>query len=121
MAVGLRPGSTSKEDAAIRLQALVVQRQARADARQLPGYPHPPLRARGRQVRRDERLFAVWAVCSHQATPLVNGRVRNCMITCPVHGARFNLETGAALNLPATKPIANYDLRVVDDWIEVRV
>lgn len=69
----------------------------------------------------DERLFAVSAVCSHQAKPLVNGRVRNCMITCPVHGARFNLETGEALNLPATKPIATYDLRVVDDWIEVRV
>jgi 3-phenylpropionate/trans-cinnamate dioxygenase ferredoxin subunit len=35
----------------------------------------------------------------------LNGRVRNCKITCPVHGARFDLETGAALDLPATKPI----------------
>ena len=69
----------------------------------------------------DERLFAVSGVCSHQVKPLASGRVRNCMITCPVHGARFNLETGAALNLPATQPIATYELRVVDDWIEVRV
>jgi 3-phenylpropionate/trans-cinnamate dioxygenase ferredoxin component len=67
----------------------------------------------------DGRLFAVSAICSHQVKPLVNGRVRHCMITCPVHGARFNLETGAALNLPATHPIATYELRVVDDWIEV--
>ncbi|HQY71547.1 MAG TPA: non-heme iron oxygenase ferredoxin subunit [Pseudomonadales bacterium] len=69
----------------------------------------------------DGRLFAVSGVCSHQVKPLVNGRVRHCMITCPVHGARFNLETGAALNLPATQPITTYELRVVDDWIEVRV
>ena len=69
----------------------------------------------------DDRLFAVSAVCSHQVKPLVNGRVRHCMITCPVHGARFNLETGDALNLPATKPIATYEVRVVDDWVEVLV
>lgn len=69
----------------------------------------------------DERLFAVSGICSHQVKPLVNGRVRNCMITCAVHGARFSLETGAALNLPATKPIETYQVRVVDDWIEVLV
>jgi 3-phenylpropionate/trans-cinnamate dioxygenase ferredoxin subunit len=67
------------------------------------------------------RLFAVSNICSHQFKPLVNGRMRNCAISCPVHGARFSLETGAALDLPATKPIPIYEVRVVDDWIEVRL
>jgi 3-phenylpropionate/trans-cinnamate dioxygenase ferredoxin component len=67
------------------------------------------------------RLFAVSNICSHQAKPLMMGRVRNCKITCPVHGARFDLETGEALDLPATKPIDTYEVRVVDDWIEVKV
>lgn len=67
------------------------------------------------------RLFAVSNLCSHQAKPLLGGRVRNCAISCPVHGARFDLETGQALNLPATRPIATYELRVVDGWIEVQV
>lgn len=66
-------------------------------------------------------LFAVSGICSHQAKPLFNGRVRNCKITCPVHGARFDLATGAALDLPATQPIPVYELRVIDDWIEVCV
>ncbi len=66
-----------------------------------------------------DRLFAVSAICSHQAKPLFNGRVRNCKITCPVHGARFDLATGEPLDLPATKPIPVYEVRVVDDWIEV--
>jgi 3-phenylpropionate/trans-cinnamate dioxygenase ferredoxin subunit len=68
-----------------------------------------------------ERLFAVSNICSHQTKPLLNGRVRNCVITCPVHGAKFNLGTGEALNLPATKPIDTYEVRIVDGWIEVRV
>jgi 3-phenylpropionate/trans-cinnamate dioxygenase ferredoxin subunit len=68
-----------------------------------------------------EGLFAVSAICSHQTKPLFTGRVRNCKITCPVHGARFDLKTGEALELPATRPIPTYEVRVVDDWIEVKV
>lgn len=67
------------------------------------------------------RYYAVSNICSHATRPLLMGRVRHCTITCPVHGARFNLETGDALNLPATKPIATYAVRVVEDWIEVQV
>jgi 3-phenylpropionate/trans-cinnamate dioxygenase ferredoxin subunit len=67
----------------------------------------------------NDRLFAIAGICSHQAKPLLQGRVRNLKITCPVHGARFDLVTGEALDLPATKPIQTYETRVVDDWIEV--
>ena len=69
----------------------------------------------------EERLFAVSNVCSHQIKPLVMGRMRNCSITCPVHGAKFDLKTGEAQCLPATKPIPTYEVRVVDGWIEVKV
>ena len=67
------------------------------------------------------KLFAVSNLCSHQDKFLHTGRVRNCKITCPLHGAQFDLATGQATCLPATKPIATYEVRVVDDWIEVSV
>ncbi len=70
---------------------------------------------------RDEQLFAVSNICSHATKPLAGGRMRKCTITCPVHGAKFDLESGEALSLPATKPIPTYELRVEDDWIEVAV
>lgn len=65
------------------------------------------------------KLYAVQNLCSHQDKFLHTGRVRNCRITCPLHGAQFDLATGKATCLPATKPIPTYEVRVVEEWIEV--
>ncbi len=67
------------------------------------------------------KLFAVANMCSHQDKFLHTGRVRNCKITCPLHGAQFDLQTGEATCLPATKSIETYEVQVVDGWIEVCV
>jgi 3-phenylpropionate/trans-cinnamate dioxygenase ferredoxin subunit len=66
-----------------------------------------------------DSFFAVRNLCSHADEPLDCGRMRGSWIACPIHGARFNLETGAAMNPPATTPIQTYPLRIVDDMIEV--
>lgn len=65
------------------------------------------------------RLFAIENRCSHAEQALTCGRVRWGWIACPAHGAKFDLETGEALSLPATDPIATFPLRVVDGWIEI--
>jgi 3-phenylpropionate/trans-cinnamate dioxygenase ferredoxin subunit len=68
-----------------------------------------------------EQIFAVTNVCSHALKPLEKGRMTGNSISCPTHGARFDLATGKPLNPPAFKPIATYAVRVVDEWIEVLV
>jgi 3-phenylpropionate/trans-cinnamate dioxygenase ferredoxin component len=68
----------------------------------------------------NDRLHAVSNICSHANEKLECGRMFKGWIGCPVHGARFELATGRAMNPPAKKPIATYPLRVVDDWIEVQ-
>ncbi len=68
-----------------------------------------------------DKLFAISNICSHNEKPLERGRMGNGWIACPTHGARFDLATGAALNLPAKLPIATYQVRAVEDWIEVLV
>ncbi|CCW16463.1 probable ferredoxin subunit of a ring-hydroxylating dioxygenase oxidoreductase protein [Sphingobium indicum BiD32] len=65
------------------------------------------------------RLFAVANRCSHADEPLACGRIRAGWIACPVHGARFDLETGRAMNPPAKAPIRTYQLRVNGDAIEI--
>jgi 3-phenylpropionate/trans-cinnamate dioxygenase ferredoxin component len=47
--------------------------------------------------------------------------MRGGWLSCPVHGARFDLETGEPLNPPATQPIQTFKVRIVDDTIEVAV
>jgi 3-phenylpropionate/trans-cinnamate dioxygenase ferredoxin subunit len=66
-------------------------------------------------------LFAVANLCSHANEKLECGRLSRGWISCPAHGARFDLATGRAMNPPAKQPIATYPVRVVDDWIEVAV
>jgi len=69
----------------------------------------------------NERLYAVSNICSHAHEKLECGRMSRGWIGCPVHGARFDLATGRAMNPPAKEPIATYEVRVVDAWIEVAV
>ncbi|KHK91196.1 Rieske (2Fe-2S) protein [Novosphingobium malaysiense] len=72
-------------------------------------------------VNSKDKLFAVRNLCSHAYETLECGRVRAGWISCPVHGARFDLETGNPMNPPATLPIETYELRVEGDTIEVAV
>jgi 3-phenylpropionate/trans-cinnamate dioxygenase ferredoxin component len=67
------------------------------------------------------QLYAVENRCSHANECLTTGRMKGTWIACPVHGARFDLTTGRAMNPPAKLPIQVFELRVVDGVIQVRV
>jgi 3-phenylpropionate/trans-cinnamate dioxygenase ferredoxin subunit len=68
-----------------------------------------------------DRIFAVRNLCSHAHEPLDCGRMKAGWLACPVHGARFDLETGAAMNPPATQPIDTFEVRITGDVIEVAI
>lgn len=66
-------------------------------------------------------VFAVRNECSHAYAELDSGRMRDGWIACPLHGARFDLETGQPLKGPATEPIETFAVRVIEGTIEVAV
>ncbi len=66
-----------------------------------------------------DRIFAVRNQCSHAHESLECGRMKAGWIACPVHGARFDLETGAALNPPASTPIDTFEVRIEGEAILV--
>lgn len=68
-----------------------------------------------------DKLFAVRNLCSHANEALDCGRMKAGWISCPVHGARFSLETGQPMNPPATLPIETFEVRVTGDTIEVAI
>jgi len=60
-------------------------------------------------------LFAVSDICSHAEVSLTEGTVTDGKIECWLHGAQFDLSSGAALCLPATKAIDAYSVRVSEE------
>ena len=50
--------------------------------------------------------------CTHAATRLDTGKVKACVVTCPLHGARFDLRDGAVLTGPATRPLTAFTARL---------
>jgi 3-phenylpropionate/trans-cinnamate dioxygenase ferredoxin subunit len=65
------------------------------------------------------RYFAISDLCSHDDGPVAEGDVAGEEIACPRHGARFSLESGKALSLPAVSDIPAYPVRVLDGEIQV--
>lgn len=63
-----------------------------------------------------DRYYAIEDRCSHDDGPLGEGILDPtvCEISCPRHGARFDLRSGAALSMPAVYPVRRYEVRVED-------
>ena len=60
-------------------------------------------------------VYAIDDKCSHGEISLSEGFVgKDNTIECWAHGAKFSLETGEALTLPAYEPVAKYEV-IIDN------
>ena len=66
-------------------------------------------------------FYVVQNMCTHQRAKLEGGRIRNCFISCPLHGARFDLRDGSTKGQLTNIPLTTYAVRVVDGFVEVSV
>ena len=69
----------------------------------------------------DGRIYAFRDNCTHKEFPLSAGALVDGQVECAWHGARFALESGRAVRLPAVKPVRRYEVRIEDDEILVAV
>jgi 3-phenylpropionate/trans-cinnamate dioxygenase ferredoxin subunit len=66
------------------------------------------------------QYFAIADVCSHDNGPVGDGEFDGEFeISCPRHGANFDVRTGKALTFPAVEDIPAYPVRVVEGEIEM--
>lgn len=84
-------------------------------------------------VEVDERLvvlihaaghwYALDDVCTHDGGPLSEGPIDAAAgtIACPRHGAKFDIKSGAALTMPATKPTASHEVKIEGNEVLVRL
>jgi 3-phenylpropionate/trans-cinnamate dioxygenase ferredoxin component len=71
-------------------------------------------------VRTASGVHAIGDTCSHAQVSLSEGFVSGDEIECWLHGASFDLVTGAALALPATQPVPVYTVDERADGIYLR-
>jgi 3-phenylpropionate/trans-cinnamate dioxygenase ferredoxin subunit len=67
------------------------------------------------------RLLAIEDRCSHDDGPLCEGEwePESCVVVCPRHGSRFDLESGIPMSLPAFQAVPTYPVSVRDDGMVV--
>ena len=69
----------------------------------------------------DGQFYAIDNICTHDGGSLDQGELEGNEIECPRHGARFDVTTGAAIQLPAFEPVEAYPVQVEGDTIMVDV
>ena len=69
----------------------------------------------------DGAFFALDNLCTHEEGPLAEGEVEGHEVTCPWHGAKFDIRTGEVLCDPAYDAVARYNVRVTGSDIEVEI
>jgi 3-phenylpropionate/trans-cinnamate dioxygenase ferredoxin component len=65
------------------------------------------------------QYYAIGNTCTHRGGPLCEGEVSGTTVTCPWHGAEFDISTGTNLAPPAPSPVPCYKVRVSGEDIEV--
>ena len=68
-----------------------------------------------------DAFYALSDTCTHRGGPLSEGAVEGTEVTCPWHGARFDIETGAVLGPPAGREVKSYPVRVTNADVEIEV
>ncbi len=59
-------------------------------------------------AKKEGSFFAFADTCTHAECSLGEGELDGFEIICPCHGARFDIQTGKAVALPAVTDVATY-------------
>ena len=65
----------------------------------------------------DGAFYAIDDTCTHRGGPLSEGQLAGQEVTCPWHGAVFDVTTGRVLGPPAPRDVTSFTLRVQGDGI----
>ncbi len=66
-------------------------------------------------------FFAFKNQCSHMELELNDAEIDGEILTCPWHGAQFNIRTGDVVRLPASEPLEKYDVKIEGDKIYIKI
>jgi 3-phenylpropionate/trans-cinnamate dioxygenase ferredoxin component len=65
--------------------------------------------------------FAIDNMCTHEEASLADGEISGFEVTCPLHGAKFDVRSGQVLGPPAYDDVTSYPVRVSGADVEIDV
>lgn len=69
----------------------------------------------------DGEFYATDDTCTHEDASLSGGSLKGELVKCPLHGSRFSLRTGEAMEDPAEEPLRCYPVRVENGTVQVKL
>lgn len=66
-------------------------------------------------------IYAMGGTCTHKGGPLGEGDLDGTVVTCPWHGAQFDVTTGQVVGPPAAQNEPTYEVVVEGEGISVEV
>ncbi len=67
----------------------------------------------------DGSYYAIGNSCTHVGGPLSEGELDGKVVTCPLHGARFDVTSGSVLGPPAGANVPCYRVHVEGDDLKI--
>src|SRR5207247_10592887 len=58
-----------------------------------------------------EAFYALSDTCTHRGGPLSEGTVEGAEVTCPWHGAKFDVKSGSVMGTPPRREVKSYRVR----------
>ncbi|MFB3102113.1 MAG: non-heme iron oxygenase ferredoxin subunit [Alphaproteobacteria bacterium] len=66
-------------------------------------------------------FYATSDTCTHSFASLADGFIEDDCVECPLHGGRFDIKTGAAIEEPCTEDLEIFPVRVDGGTVFVAV
>lgn len=95
-----------------------------AQTSQIPLNEGRAIAVEGREVavfHLEDRFVTIDNRCPHKGGPLCDGIVAGSVVVCPLHGRRFDLDSGAAVRASEPVCVATFVTRVRDGIVQAQL
>jgi len=70
----------------------------------------------------DGKFYAMRSVCNHMGGPLEKGILEGSVVTCPLHGSKWEVTTGKLVRfVRQLPPEPTYEIEVVGDRLFIEI
>ncbi len=95
-----------------------------AETKDVPPGTAKAVETEGRRIALFNSGSAYYAIddsCTHRGGRLSEGAVEGTVVTCPLHGASYDITTGNVLGPPAPEAVVSYRVQVDGNDIKVEL